>query len=291
MKALFNGRVKIRPSINGVALLLVCLATFLLAVNYSNNLLFTFSFLQLSVLLVSFWLTLANIAGISGQCSAFKPVHAGQMLSYSLVVQNSTSGMKYELFLDKDAKAFTLSGSEHRVVEVQRSALKRGLAPEVALFLHSDWPLGLFHVSRRLCVGAEGWIYPRSFANAPLVFRLTGQQAHRLDASDELSGLRGYQAGDSLHRVHWRAFAKNDSLQIRQFDGEQGEPSGWLEWGDTQGDYEERISCLTAWVLDAFGAGKEFGLQLPGEQIPPARGAVQLQKCLAALAKMPELVR
>jgi len=47
---------------------------------------------------------------------------------------------------------------------------------------------------------------------------------------------------------------------------------------------EARLSRLAAWTLAAERVGSDFGLRLPGLEIPPEGGEVQRRHCLEALA-------
>ena len=49
-------------------------------------------------------------------------------------------------------------------------------------------------------------------------------------------------------------------------------------------DTEARLSRLCAWVLAADRLGVDYGLRLPGQQVPPGCGAAHRRACLEALA-------
>ncbi|MES2606100.1 MAG: DUF58 domain-containing protein, partial [Pseudomonadota bacterium] len=59
----------------------------------------------------------------------------------------------------------------------------------------------------------------------------------------------------------------------------------WLRW-DFFPDLgmEERLSRLCWCVIKLDAAGIDYGLELPGFQLPPAKGQVQYTKALHALA-------
>ncbi|WP_165840149.1 DUF58 domain-containing protein [Motiliproteus coralliicola] len=285
-------RRRIRPTANGGLFLVCLLVIFLLAINHSNNLLFTFCFLLGSLLIISFWSNLRNLRGIRGQCAGVEPVHAGQSLRYGVVLQGRDTAKRHQLQLGDQPALLSLQGDQHQRVELSVETRQRGDYPASMLRLSSCWPLGLFQGSVVLCQLPEALVYPRAEQLQELQLRSEGEQAHRRDGTDSLSGLKEYQPGDNLRRVHWRALARNDQLQVKQFDGEEGLPSGWLHWEDTAGlGHEARIRCLTHWVLDSFNRGLEFGLRLPGLRIEPAAGAPQLHRCLSALARIPEAGR
>jgi len=47
---------------------------------------------------------------------------------------------------------------------------------------------------------------------------------------------------------------------------------------------ESRLARLARWVMEADRAGIDFGLSLPGTDIPPGRGSAHRHACLARLA-------
>jgi hypothetical protein len=59
-----------------------------------------------------------------------------------------------------------------------------------------------------------------------------------------------------------------------------------FNWSDTAGDYEQRISLLTRWVIEAGTQGIRFGLDLPGHKVDVSNDELQVTKCLQLLALM-----
>ena len=57
-----------------------------------------------------------------------------------------------------------------------------------------------------------------------------------------------------------------------------------LKRDDRIDELEERLSILTRWIVNSDRTLEDFGLRLPGQEIPPAHGEAQRQRCLEALA-------
>ena len=57
-----------------------------------------------------------------------------------------------------------------------------------------------------------------------------------------------------------------------------------LDWSDTVGPTESRLSQLTRWVLEAEQAQVRFGLTLPGLRLPAGMGPAHREQALRALA-------
>ncbi len=111
-------------------------------------------------------------------------------------------------------------------------------------------------------------------------------------ASGEYDGVRSYQRGDPLKRVVWKKLAKAGELISR--DTHQAQRHAlWLDLANTGlalphpatgAPLEHAISRLCAWVQMADKQGLQYGLRLPGQEIPPASGEAHRKNCLQALA-------
>jgi uncharacterized protein (DUF58 family) len=74
-------------------------------------------------------------------------------------------------------------------------------------------------------------------------------------------------------------------MRSKQFTSPRGH-SLVLRWQDMSemADKEMRLSQLCQWVLQAESSGLNYGLELPGRVIAPARGSAHRHACLKALA-------
>jgi uncharacterized protein (DUF58 family) len=285
-----NKRLSIRLTLSGAVLMVVLFLIQLLAINYSNNLLFTFGFMLISILLISFWFGLRNMKAIQGSCQQVEPIHVGQLLKFHLILNEDKGLGRYQLQVLDEAGQSDLAAHSQQRIELPQLTHVRGCIAPRDVTVRSDWPLGFFMFKRPLCTLPEVLVYPATGGRLPLKTMMSDAQAQHHEAVDSLAGLRAYQPGDNMRRIHWRALARNEQLQVRQFEGEQGDPSGWLSWDDTSElAYEARISCLTDWVLECDRQDRVFGLHIPGNEITPESGAKQRHRCLSALASMPEL--
>ena len=59
----------------------------------------------------------------------------------------------------------------------------------------------------------------------------------------------------------------------------------WLRWDQAQGETEERLSQLAAWIVLAQRDGLDYGLQVGRMQFPPQHGVEHQAACLSALAR------
>lgn len=273
----------LRPTAAGLFWLVAVVALIATAINYGNNLIFALAFLLLAVWLQSAWQCRHLVRRVDWRPNAPSAVFAGEALALDGRLRGGKPAAAIALQAGKLAGAeqlFDTSG------EAQPGLLlpteQRGERVVTDLMLVSVWPLGLWR-ARRPLPAMKAIVYPRPAGELPLP---TGnpQPAHRQAATDDFQGLRGYAPGDSPRRINWRVFSRRDELAINCFDGDAGGEALWLSWEQTAGDGEARLGQLAAWLLAAEHAGREYGLRLPGQSLPPARSRSHRDRCLQRLA-------
>lgn len=276
------------PTKLGIGFVFLIFLILIIGINYSNNLIFTFSFFALSVFFISIWLGFRNIAQIDIDNIRVKPAHLGQTLVFEISARERSGVSHHYLTLQNSNEYFHINAHEECHWALRVNPQERGLRAQIPLYLSSRWPLGFFSLKK--CVGSlpEVLVYASASSDRPIDFCFQSANAHQRSDAQELEGLREYQAGDNIKRIDWRAMARRQQLQVKEFDGAKGDTSLWLDWAHTQNlAYEDRISCLTHWVLDCQQNSKEFGLRLPENEIAPSRDLQHVHNCLKALALLP----
>ena len=128
---------------------------------------------------------------------------------------------------------------------------------------------------------------PRGLPPPPLETDTGGAQ-DTVRGDEDFAGLRAFHPGDSPRRIAWKAYAREQGLQVKVFAG-TAVTSHSLDWDTLTGlGTEARLSQLCRWVEDAYAAGRAFGLRLPGVEIAPNVGPGHRQRCLTALALFDE---
>jgi uncharacterized protein (DUF58 family) len=116
-----------------------------------------------------------------------------------------------------------------------------------------------------------------------------------LHVTTDASGIRDYQPGDSLHRIHWLHSARRGQLRSKEFDLE---PSGnlWIildmdasvhAGEDEESTEEYAVKIAGALIHAAIRENKAVGLVAYGAEktvIPPGKGARQLWRLMEELA-------
>jgi len=162
-------------------------------------------------------------------------------------------------------------------------------------------PFGLFPRNVRVAAASDVVVFPTihhlddsvaSWAGGSFD-ATTGGQPH--DRPPDASGVRLYQSGDPLNRVHWLSSARTGNLMSRTFDTRQSSDQLIvldLEYGIHAGvapesSLEYAISICASLVHSAVRAGKAVGLvtnDRAGTVIGAGRGEAQRLRILEFLA-------
>ena len=260
------------------------------SLNYNNN-----AALLLGFVLIS----LCNNALISGHLSLLKlavsaqlpePVFAGQSLQLPVTVQPRLPATQaFHLAFREHGLDFALGPeSTHAVLAIP--ALRRGYFPLDRIRLSTRQPLGLARAWCYLNLHEKALVYPApSGQNLPSDMPSDGGSSGRntRQKSDQPHHLREYRSGDARKHIAWKASARTDTLQVREYATAQSDVLE-LDWATlhTLG-YEQRISQLCLWVLQAEQKQRRYALKLPHTRIDAGSGPSHQRQCLQALALMP----
>ena len=284
------GRIRVRPTAGGIGYLVLAFIGLLMGINYSNNLIYALAYLLFAFALISFWQTRQQVMGLKQSQWHSRSVFAGQTAVWKQQVTKQSGMPVWGLF------AHNAQASEHYPLHLKQGESKTlkyaTLGQERGYFkpdsdsvsICSTYPFGLF----RACVATEDLpeclVYPAAKGNLPLPIDANSSDAHRHLESETLASLRKYTAGDNLRRVSWKALARTDELMTKEFDGAEGDPVLWLDFNAIDNAFDERLSQLTRWVLEAEQKGLEYGLRINELIVEPSLGEVHRNVCLKELA-------
>jgi uncharacterized protein (DUF58 family) len=132
---------------------------------------------------------------------------------------------------------------------------------------------------------AIAWPRPAARGNAaPRSATDTGGAQSGASGEEDFAGLRPFQAGDSLRRVAWKAYARGQGLHTKQYAG-MDVVSHVFDFDSLTGlGTEARLEQLCRWVLDAHERNEAYALKLPGTRIDTNVGPAHREHCLNALA-------
>lgn len=287
-------RVFILPSRHGVMFALVLIMMLLGAINYTLSLGFVLTFMLVALAFNGMLYTFRNLARLAVSAGRVQPVFAGESALFSLTLTNHADYPRYAIGIARERLA--RDGSVYTDVPARGSAdlgiripaERRGRLHAGRLTLYTHYPLGLYYAWSYAHTDVSCVVYPRPApAGLPLpeAVPAAGSGLTLGHGQEDFAGLRAYRPGDPPRHIAWKAAARGQGLYTKQFSG-QAAREVWLTWDHLppRMDVEEKLSCLTRWVLDAHAQQLSYGLRLPGVELPLGSGEVHRQRCLEALA-------
>lgn len=284
-------RIFILPTQAGIGFLCLAAGLLLAGINYENNMLFAFAFFVIGIFLVSILHTYTNLAGLSLRLVGADPAFCDQHAEFRFLLTNAGERQYHSIHLSwpqSDIAVTSLVKDRQTRVSLFVPAKQRGLLKMERLKVESRYPLGIFRAWTWLDFNANCLIYPKPVASSDYVPVSTathdGGNYVLPDGNEEFAGFVDYQPGDSLKQVAWRNVARGLPVLTRQYQS-AADRRLWIEWTDADSfRVETALSRMCHQVLEADAQRLEYGLRLPGVEIPPGLGDAHQLKTLQALA-------
>lgn len=297
--------VYILPTRAGFTFVATLLVMLLASINYQLNLGYALTFLLAGAGLVSMHLTHGNLRGLTLHLRPAPPVFAGEPALLEVVVHNPGSerfalGLRLETPATAPADGAAPSAGlvwcdaprqGQASVHLSLVPAQRGWQAVPTLVVETLFPFGLFRAWTVWRPAARVLAWPRPEHPAPALplgsAQHGGERASRRGEGGELDGVRPWRRGDTMRQVVWKKVARSGELVSRETTG-NAQHELWLDWAETQASgAEQRLSRLAAWVLAAEHEGLDFGLRLPGRELPPGQGDAHRRAALDLLALQP----
>ena len=285
--------IYILPTRAGLMLGATVLLLLLASINYQLNLGYLLTFLLAGCALVGMHVGHATLRGLQLHLLPPEPqfLGSGSTLTLELASTRKTARHAIAASLVDTARqqAFVdVPAGGRSQVHVAFAPARRGLHAIPTLMLETRFPMGAFRVWTLWRPAAQVLVYPQPEAHPPPLPagepRAGGAMARQAASTGEFDGVRAYRRGDPLKLVVWKKAAKAGELVSR--DSQQAQRHElWLDPALAQlPDGEQRLARLCAWVLQADRLELEYGLRVPGVELPPASGEAHKRRCLEALA-------
>lgn len=216
------------PTREGTAVLVLAAAIFLLATNLMSGLLFVLDALLVSLLLVGVGASLLPLRGLSvarhapGRGVEGTPVPIEVTVAAArggrfLIVEDGWTGGRARALLPQ------VSAGRPATVALEVTPARRGRYVLGPVEITSKGLLGLFTARRRFTAPHVLTVWPRPRPVTPRVLAhlapaLEAQAARRTRQAEDFYGVRDYQRGDSVSRIHWRSSARRGALVVREFE-------------------------------------------------------------------------
>jgi uncharacterized protein (DUF58 family) len=270
------------------------------SVNYNNSLAYALTFLLAGLFMVSMLHTYNNLRGLIINNSSPDPVFAGQQACFPLLLDNRHGSPRLAINFQLQSavkksnpvlvQSTDLDRNNIQTLNFNIDTVKRGHFVPGRIKISSTWPIGLFRAWSYLQINEPCIVYPRPSGTTilPEQTSLEGEeQVGTGIGSEDFTGFRQYQSGDSLRAVDWKAYSRERGLLTKRFSG-RGTKKILIDWQHTNhiADLEQRLSQLCLWVIEAEKQGALYALTLPGETGQHFdKGEVHKHKCLQALAE------
>ncbi|HET7678234.1 MAG TPA: DUF58 domain-containing protein [Candidatus Limnocylindrales bacterium] len=198
-------------------------------------------------------------------------------------------------------RALVLGGRTERSWVARVPLTQRGHFRVDPLVIRTGDPFGFFEASASVGSGAAVTVYPR-IEHLPR-WRLPASTLEGTHASPErtlqstplVTSIRPYAPGDAYNRIHWKSSARQQELQVKEFDLEQT-ADAWLfldlersvhTGRGEESTLEAAVRVAASVAARALVENRAVGLTASGHRttvLPADRGGRQHQKVMATLA-------
>lgn len=285
-------RIYIVPSKAGLAMVILFVLLMLLGINFQNNLIYIIAFWLLALLVINILYTYRNLSGLIIRVAHSEPCYAGEKAQFWFELVEKSGRFRPAIqfgWLGEDQITIELQPFQTLQVSLTYPSTKRGWLLPDRLTLLTRFPTGLARAWSYVLPETRAIIYPAPDLKVQLYSSKhndeeqdSGQEIPL--GSNDFSGVRAYQLGDSLKQVHWPQFAKTGQLSSREFVDYQADDQ-WLDWSHlTLNDTELKLSHLCAKVIEIHRKESSWGLKLPNQTLEISSGDAHKTQSLTALA-------
>lgn len=287
------------PTKVGAAFLLTQAVLLVASINDQLSLGYALTFLLCGAGLASMHTTHANLRGLTLSLQPPEAGHADQDLPLQLRLHNpgrARFGVGVRLAEGPgEALAWVdVPAQGHAELRLAWRAPRRGLQTLPLLRIETRYPLGMFVAWSYWRLASKQWVYPALETPCPPL-PAGGEnegppQPGSSGGDEDFHQLRAWRDGDRLRDVLWKRVAQSSDPNAPLWVVERGAAlrgsRRWLDADQTQGlETEKRWQRLAAWVVAADARGQDWGLRLPGFELPPGQGAEQRRQALEQLAQ------
>lgn len=298
----------------GLVFAVLLIATFVMGVNYANNLVLGLCFYLFGIWLVSVFYTFVQVASIDVRLVESGMSEAGSIAYVSLELTNRSGKPSRQIkvmFDDKHEIAQKMLTNQTRedfmnthtiitpmlgksvLVRLPLYTPTRGVMPLPRLVISSRYPLGIMRAWGYVYLASPIFVHPK-----PISFDWQNDKRALAGKNDERSAisvagqsdfemLDKYQEGEGLARVSWSHVARGAGMLTKHFGDSLGRE--WcLDYDDMPSPlHEMRLSELTHAVQAIATQGMPFMLVLPSGAGKIGVGDEFVRQCLLRLAKEP----
>ena len=281
----------ILPTSFGWSCIGIAVCLFVLGTNFQNNVILLLCYFLIAVILLSVFHSYFYFIQHKIE---FLPIQADfeNRQLYQPIQINSTEDYQGGClsFQIENKGIISLQQQAKKTIRVPLPSYTRGQYHSPRVSLSCIYGFGLFKCWSHLSPDIDFLVYPKIF-KAPMNLVLESEESDlglssdsQLAISDNLQGIREYQATDPIHHISWKHLAKGQGLLTKDFSENQG-VSGWLRLQDIQHlGLERALQCLCYQIQQLEKDHVKFGLDLGTTKLLPQTGPKHIEECLSQLA-------
>lgn len=291
---------------------IIAVAAILVVAAFSTGADFLFFLLYLAILVVggSYVLTRLGLSDLEAGFTLDRvQAQVGDVMRATYTVRNTSRLPKLWLEISNPSalpvplpgRAVTLESRAERTWSARVPLLRRGHFRVDPMLIRTGDPFGFFEASASVGTGATVIVYPRLESlpgwRLPAAF-MEGSQARperTLQSTPLVTSVRPYVTGDAFNRIHWKSSARQQELQVKEFDLEQtADVWVFLDLHRTvhagEGDFstlEMGVRAAASIAAKALLENRTVGLTASGKRstvLSADRGGRQHQKVMHLLA-------
>ena len=238
---------RLLPTTSGAILLVVSMALGGAAYNTSSNILFMCLSLMMGCIVLSGLLSFINFRKLRWMLEAPEHLRAGETGLGRIWVENEktripTFVLWFHVKAAKKAKrervilSGTLDPKQRIALNWHIPSVARGKTLLWVSGVESQYPFGFLKKTIGMPIEREVMVWPSrvgyklGFGVGKRILVGAGK-SNMIGEGMDLTGLRGYQLGDDLRKVHWKASARSNDLLIKEFNDENA--TGYRVWFQT----------------------------------------------------------
>ncbi|CAN4274092.1 COG1721 Uncharacterized conserved protein (some members contain a von Willebrand factor type A (vWA) domain) [Methylophilaceae bacterium] len=289
--AILNPRqIYIIPTRWGLLYAIMLIGLLIGSINYSLSLGYYVTFLLASLGNIAMLHTWRNLVHLQVAVLNSKPVFASESVAINLKISESKNRPRYVIgayFNQQSEVIHDINANDALTVEIPLATQKRGWQSLPRLTVYTEFPLSLLHAWVVIENPFQFLVYPKpsdsSNPNNLSADAITQGSSMVTKGDDDFNGHKNYQVGDSPSRIDWKASSRGIGMYTKLYSGAEVHTL-WLDWADTSGSTESRISQLTRLVMDAHATQQIYGLRLPNNEIAANNSEEHYHQVLTDLA-------
>ena len=272
-------QIYILPTRWGLLFAVMVIALLVGSINYSLSLGYYVTFLLASLGNMAMLHTWRNLLHLQVRIVQAKPVFASETATVAIQVSDTHHRARYAVaghFIDNSAIVQNIAANNASIFNLPLETTQRGLQSVPNITLYTEFPLSLLNAWSVIANPFQILVYAKPiFSDTPIPNAADSNAQTKPNlhlGDDDFLGHKAYQVGDAPSRVDWKASSRGFGMFTKQYSG-AGSSQVWLDWAQTNGDDETRISILTGWIIQAHQTKTRFGLRLPHSTLPPNNNA------------------